>query len=249
QKPVYITVIGQTRAEETTFVRTVTGPSSKPNDGNKSRNDSLEIIETVIDDRTIKLINTPSFDDSNRSELDILEEAAGYFKEMYDSKVYLTGIIYLHRITDPMDEGLASRVLSHLDEICGPHFYGNIALTTVSWGMVSNREGEDRERSLRTKDRHWLEFAKTGATMHRHDDTKESAISIIRHLLKKTPDVLSFQRHLADHGIIAKTAAGEMLVSRLAEMLEKAKKRIEEPEKDTEREKSERTTESKPAAE
>ncbi|OCK79036.1 hypothetical protein K432DRAFT_262136, partial [Lepidopterella palustris CBS 459.81] len=225
-------VMGQTGTGKTTFISKATGLDLSIGHELESCTQHVEEFETTVDGRTVKLIDTPGFDDGARSDSDILENIAYYLKRAHDSKIYVTGIIYLHRITDPRMGGSAVRNLRLLKKICGPDFYGNLVLATIRWNEVSPEEGERRERGLRTKDTYWEEFIKQGATIRRHDDERESAIRIIRHLLKKTPVVLRFQRELAEHGIVAKTAVGEELISYLAEMSEKSRIRIAQLEKE-----------------
>jgi len=47
----------------------------------------------------ITLFDTPGFDDTDRSELDVLKETAAFLSHTYKQDVLLSGIIYFHRIT------------------------------------------------------------------------------------------------------------------------------------------------------
>jgi len=46
----------------------------------------------------ITLFNTPGFDDTMRSDTDILEEIAEFLSHTYKQDVLLSGILYFHRI-------------------------------------------------------------------------------------------------------------------------------------------------------
>ena len=48
----------------------------------------------------IHLIDTPGFDDTNYSDADTLKTCANYLGASYANGVRLTGIVYLHRISD-----------------------------------------------------------------------------------------------------------------------------------------------------
>jgi hypothetical protein len=76
--------------------------------------------------------------------------------------------------------------------------------------------GELREQQLTNK--FWGEFLMEGAIFRRHTRGTKSAISIVRHLLEKTPIILRFQKELAQYGIIGRTSAGEELIHRLIQI-------------------------------
>ena len=159
-----------------------------------------------------------------RSDADVLEIIGTY---LYLEKIFLTGIIYLQRITDVRMQGSAVRSLRILKKLCGPKYYSNIVLATIKWDQVNYEEGEYREKQLKSEDEYWAEFIKEGATVRRHKAGKESAISIIKHLLDKTPAFLQFQRELTECGIIGKTEVGEEVLSYLAELNERNNKKME----------------------
>jgi hypothetical protein len=46
------------------------------------------------------LVDTPGFDDTERSDLDILRDVAFWLASVYTKEARLAGIIYLHRISD-----------------------------------------------------------------------------------------------------------------------------------------------------
>lgn len=54
----------------------------------------------VIPGRRLFFINTPGFDDTYKSDTDILRKVANWLSQVYENKVQLTGIIYSHLILD-----------------------------------------------------------------------------------------------------------------------------------------------------
>ena len=162
-----------------------------------------------------------------RSDTDILEIIGTYLQKAYSGKIFLTGIIYLQRITDVRMQSSAVRNLRILKKLCGPKYYGNIVLATIKWDEVNYEEGEYREKQLKSEDVYWAELIEGGATVRRHKAGKESAISIVEHLLDKTPAFLQFQRELAERGIIGKTEVGEEVISYLAELNERNNQKME----------------------
>ena len=162
-----------------------------------------------------------------RSDTDVLEIIGTYLQKAYSEKIFLTGIIYLQRITDVRMQGSAVRNLRILKKLCGPKYYGNVVLATIKWDEVNYEEGEYREKQLKSEDVYWAELIEGGATVRRHKAGKESAISIVEHLLDKTPAFLQFQRELAERGIIGRTEVGEEVISYLAELNERNQKIME----------------------
>ena len=90
-----------------------------------------------------------------RSDADVLEIIGTY---LYLEKIFLTGIIYLQRITDVRMQGSAVRSLRILKKLCGPKYYSNIVLATIKWDQVNYEEGEYREKQLRSEDEYWAEL-------------------------------------------------------------------------------------------
>lgn len=82
-------------------------------------------------DRTVYLIDTPGFDDTNRSDTQVLTEIATWLGDSYRSKVLLHGIIYLHRITDVRMSGSARRNLLMFKHLCGDEYLKKVILVTT----------------------------------------------------------------------------------------------------------------------
>src|SRR5207249_2436104 len=98
--------------------------------------------------RSLILIDTPGFDDTYKSDTEVLREIAGYLSVAYSNKVKLTGIIYLHRITDPRIQGSAMRNLRMFKKLCGSDSLGKVVLATTWWGKVDAEIGANREKEL-----------------------------------------------------------------------------------------------------
>lgn len=184
----------------------------------------IDVFKTSIDGHIVKFIDTPGFDDSRRlnengrSDTDILVDIGVHLERAYAAEIHLTGVIYLQRITDNRMTGSAVRGLRLLKTLCGPENFGNVVLVTTMWDEITVERGAEREAGLREGDNWWKSLFMQGATIRRHHRTKKSAHDIVRHLLKKTPIVLQLQRELAQqHGILAKTTAGEGFIMYLAE--------------------------------
>src|SRR5262249_3342077 len=112
----------------------------------------------------------------------------------------LTGVIFIHRISDIRVGGAAKRSIRMLHELCGDDALRNIAIVTNMWEEVSLDVGEAREKELATGDQFFKLALERRAQLFRHDGTLASARSILSHLIRNQPHPLQIQRELVDEG-------------------------------------------------
>ncbi len=58
------------------------------------------------------LVDTPGFDDSGRTDSEILTDISRLLAAQYEAGVSLKGVIYLHRITDVRYQGSSLKALN-----------------------------------------------------------------------------------------------------------------------------------------
>lgn len=139
----------------------------------------------------------------------------------------LSGIIYMHRISDFRMGGISRRNFSMFRQLCGDDNLKNVIIVTNMWGEVSQTVGEDRETELRENNLFFKPVLDKKAQLLRHNNTTQSAHTIIHHILKNHPMTLRIQEELVDEGIdISETAAGVELSRELAELAKKHKKEL-----------------------
>ncbi|KAF9650766.1 hypothetical protein BDM02DRAFT_3111513 [Thelephora ganbajun] len=174
--------------------------------------------EFTIDGRQVTLIDTPGFDDTNKSDTDILKLIAAFLATTYEAGSKLAGVIYIHRISDRRFTGIAGRNFKMFRELCGDSTLKNVILVTNMWGEVTEDVGEARERELTTN--FFKPVLDKGAQLARHRNTAESAYYTIRCIMKNQPTALQIQRELVDEGKdIIDTAAGEAVNKELNEQI------------------------------
>lgn len=173
--------------------------------------------------RTVYLIDTPGFDDTSRSDTDVLREIAGWLTASYSNKVLLHGIIYLHRITDVRMQGSAMKNLLMFKKLCGDNALRKVVLTTTMWDKVPPREAEDREQQLINTPNFWGLMVSKGSTVYRHNNTVKSAIRIIEELARGNSTVtLDLQNQMVNQNqTLRETSAGRELESELIKEREK----------------------------
>jgi hypothetical protein len=186
------------------------------------------------DDRTIYLVDTPGFDDTTRSDTDVLKDVAFFLSTVYQNKVRLAGIIYLHRITDPRMGGSALKNLYMFQRLCGDRGLSSVILATTMWagleGMDAGQEtGRKREEELRMP-QFWGSMVDRGSEIVKHDGTKESARSIISRLVDKgTQVVLDIQVQLVEENkTLDETSAGQYIQRELLDARKRFEKDIAE---------------------
>ena len=136
----------------------------------------------------------------------------------YEYGSTLSGVIYIHRISDKRFTGIAGRNFKMFRELCGDSTLRNVVLVTNMWAEVSQEDGEEREEELITN--FFKPVLDKRAQIARHYNTVESAHDIIRRIIRNRPAALQIQRELVDEGKdIVDTAAGEAVNKELNEQI------------------------------
>lgn len=126
------------------------------------------MVRTRIGRQEVALVDTPGFDDTTRSDAEILERIVQFLCTQYELGIPLKGIIYMHRITDNRMSGSAQRYFEMFMRLCGDHNLENVVLLTTMWGEIKDEgKGLQRERELRRE--FWTEMEKNGSTIRRFD--------------------------------------------------------------------------------
>ena len=139
----------------------------------------------------------------------------------------LTGIIYVHRISDVRFTGSAAKSFRTLLAMCGDRALCNVVIVTNMWGKVTKEVGDARKQELASSFfKHALD---NGAQLLAHEDTTESAHDIIRAILDKQQVTLRIQREIVHQGkMIEETAAGKELRRELNERVRRRQEQLQE---------------------
>jgi hypothetical protein len=175
--------------------------------------------------QTVFLIDTPGFDDTNRSDTEVLREIASWLAESYKNRVLLHGIIYLHRITDPRMQGSAKKNLLMFKKLCGVDALRKVILATTMWDKaeVTAGLGSKREKELIDTPEFWGYMVSKGSRIHRHDNTANSARKIIEELARGSLRVtLDLQDQMVnERRELIETGAGKEIEAELIKEREK----------------------------
>jgi hypothetical protein len=83
--------------------------------------------------RRIHLIDTPGFNDTNRSDIETLSMLASYLGASYANVVSIHGILIIHPITDNRMSGSTMRNVEMMKKMCGWASYQNLVVAPTMW--------------------------------------------------------------------------------------------------------------------
>lgn len=177
----------------------------------------------------MRFVDTPGFSDTNLSDTEVLQMIADYLAVAYKQEMKLSGIIYLHPISDNRVTHHTTKNLDMFRKLTGEKNLKNVTLATTMWDKVSEQEGARREDELKGK--FWKLLVAMGARAARHGDTAESARGIAAQLLGNKPFYLQLQEEMGkDNKALRDTAAGREVMVELARIKEEHRRELAEME-------------------
>ncbi|KAG0705708.1 hypothetical protein DFH29DRAFT_825928, partial [Suillus ampliporus] len=220
--------MGATGSGKSTFINKASGSDLPVGRGLESCTSEVRNSRPfVLNGRIVTLIDTPGFDDTTRSDTDILSMIAAYFSKTYEHGARLAGVIYMHRISDFRMGGTSEHNFKIFRDFCGEGSLNNVLIVTNMWSEVKREIGEARESELASKDKFFKPVLEKGARLLRHDGSLESTHTILRYLINSHPATLRIQREIVnEHKPIEKTAAGSDLRRALDEQATSHKEEI-----------------------
>ncbi|KAA8913674.1 P-loop containing nucleoside triphosphate hydrolase protein [Sphaerosporella brunnea] len=246
EKEIIIALIGVTGAGKSYFIKQISGLAGvEVGDGLESCTATVQPYTFTYEGRKITLVDTPGFNDTDRSATQVLKDIFYIFNIVawtaasYRVGQLLSGIIYLHRITDIRMDGSALKYLWLFRSLCGESALRNVLLTTTQWSNVDPIKGEERERELKTKGKFWKPPLDRGATLSRFYGDQQSGLELIHKLMGREPKALDIQEQIVDQNMpLIGTSAGQALHQSLlkslnscAEDLESTKEALQEAQK------------------
>ncbi|TGJ80532.1 hypothetical protein E0Z10_g8239 [Xylaria hypoxylon] len=178
------------------------------------------------------MIDTPGFDDTNRSDTEVLKDIATWLTKSYANNIQLNGILYLHRITDTRMGKSAKKNLFLFKKLCGPNALRNVLLVSTMWENVSMMIGNDHEQELVQTEEFWGAMLQQGAQLKRHKNNRDSAMQLLSHFADKKRTTMAIQNEMVnDQKMLHKTTAGQELDSELITQREHFQKDLDETKK------------------
>ena len=163
----------------------------------------------LLKDRRLVLVDTPGFSDTHVDDINILDDIGSWLETMYDSRdshgrkgeTKLAGIVYFHDIS--LTRMLGSTLMKKLDvfqKLCGEDPLKRVVLCTTKWSDIYQADGEKRVEAL--EENYWKEMIGGGSTVHKFEDSPESAWDVIAPIIEKDRygkmDALQIQEQLME---------------------------------------------------
>ncbi|KAH0828969.1 hypothetical protein J3R83DRAFT_2399 [Lanmaoa asiatica] len=172
--------------------------------------------------RNVVLLDTPGFDNTSKSDLEISSMISDSLNSIYRKNILLSGILYLHRITDNRMAGTPLKNLQLFRKLGGKDALDKVYITTTMWDEVEPRVGEMRLDELRAY--YWKAMIDQGAHIAccRSDD--DSPKKLIRQILsqEEARKALLLQEKMGElKKKLKDTPAGQQLYSQLETLVEK----------------------------
>lgn len=228
---IIIAVMGMTGAGKTSFISRCVGRDVGIGHGLSSKTQDVTVHSLKRRGRTVWLIDTPGFDDTSRSDVSILNNIAFWLSHAYRAKParLLSGLIYIHSITETRVVGTAAKNIRMMKTVCGIGGLSVLWLASSKWDCVDHITGMDHERLLTSDPAYWGELIKHGATTWRHYDTKDTALRLIDDIITRDQRfVLAIQREMVDENLdVDQTTAGRQLGERVREEQKEIQERLE----------------------
>ncbi|KAI1087988.1 P-loop containing nucleoside triphosphate hydrolase protein [Rostrohypoxylon terebratum] len=230
---VFIAVMGVTGAGKSTFINHCTENQVEIGHDLQACTQGVEVYKSsLFPNRNVFLVDTPGFDDTNRTDKEVLKEIATWLGMSYEQKIQLSGIIYLHRITDTRMQGSAKKNLLMFKKLCGPKALQHVILATTMWERLPDEGmGLKREKELIETEEFWGWMTRQGSQVRQHRNTKDSARDLLKIFVtsNQAPITLKIQEEIVDkHKDLNETSAGIELDSALAVEREKYRRELEE---------------------
>jgi hypothetical protein len=179
----------------------------------------------------VQLVDTPGFNDTARSDMDILVTIANW---IHVNKVAVAGIIYLYPITDMRFTGASRMNLKILKALCGEQFYPHLVLSSTMWNGIHDQntlmQAKERERELLQSPDIWKDFLAKGAEYRLYSGAREQGQCIVDHLLsKQQAPSMAIVIELRDQSV-DNTTAGQLIMEEGRKREEKLRQELLEEE-------------------
>ena len=163
------------------------------------------------------LVDTPGFNDTNRSDTEILTAVADWMKGSFEDDLRLSGIIYLHAISDTRMTNSGIQNLRMFRKLCGDHNLKNVVLATTKWGVTPLQDARRREKDLAEGTGFWRPMMAAGSVVRRFENSQESAADLVKEILDKGQEIVpTIQKEVVEGTKLADTQAGAVIDETIA---------------------------------
>ncbi|PMD28954.1 hypothetical protein L207DRAFT_446310, partial [Hyaloscypha variabilis F] len=204
-----ILVMGTSGAGKTTFIQNFAKDQLDVGVGLESCTQSIQICEGKLSStQNIMLVDMPGLDDSARSDTDVLLEISDWLQTAYQERISISGIVYLHRISDARIGISDTKNLRMLQKLCGNSMLDRVVFATTFWDKILMEHGAEREKELASREDFLHPMIRRGTTLTRHIGGRESACRIVELLTNtNTRCTLDIQIDMVERGLLKSDSA------------------------------------------
>ncbi|OCL07323.1 P-loop containing nucleoside triphosphate hydrolase protein, partial [Glonium stellatum] len=224
--------MGTTGSGKSSFISHLTRETVQVGHSLESCTSQSSIYQVDRSGQTICIIDTPGFDDTNKSNAELFRDIALLLGMLHIRGIGIIGLVYLHRITDQRVGGSSLRSMQIFQSLCGIQCFPNVVLVTTMWDLLEQgdalRTGQSREKILKEKDEFWGQMVKGKAAVMHHDGRLESAETILSEILSyKETVVMDIQKELVDENLpLEETKVGRLLLEDIVAARERHQKNL-----------------------
>lgn len=185
---IFIVVMGVTGSGKSSFVSMATNTPLPPE---IAQLESCTLGVTVTSfphkcGKTVHLIDTPGFNDTHRTDGDILHELAFWLLKSHTHDIHLSGVVYLHSITDNRIQGSALRALNIFKNLVGEENYHGVVLATTMWDKLDDGDYGSairRQKELLTNMNFWGDMKQGRSQVKALTAGRTSVEEIVNHIV------------------------------------------------------------------
>jgi len=231
QDDIIIAVMGPTGSGKSSFIDKATeGEGHGAAIGHKleSCTQKVGVVKYRCQGHNIVFVDTPGFDDTYKTDFEILDLIAEWLQKTYKCDIKLAGILYLHAITNNRMTGTLRKNLKMFKQLCGADALSNVILVTTMWRDASEDRALERQKELESI--FWKDMVTKGSKVFRYDDNYDSAWSILDHFLEpaRKRQAVQLQTEMVDlKRRLPHTKAGMKLFEELEAFLQHRKESLE----------------------
>lgn len=186
-----------------------------------------------VQNKVFHLIDTPEFNQPDGNDCEILNELAYLLTVANEQSIRLSGVIYLHPITDTRVQGTALRSLNVLKTMCGPENYSGLIMATTRWDEIMKMQetnARSRQLELGDKDRFWGDIKRGGGHVTTLSTSRNDALSLLEHISNnKFKFPLAFERQLIiEKRPISETDTGRLLYKAALDQYNESMEKLED---------------------
>ncbi|KAG6331294.1 hypothetical protein ID866_7792 [Astraeus odoratus] len=216
-------IMGPTGSGKSSFINKATGNADN-GVGREltSFTSEIKVFKCIIDESPVILIDTPGFDDAERSNLEILQLICDWLDETDQKGALLSAVLYFHRISDGRVAGTTLKNLRVFEKLCGKKAMSRIVFVTTIWDEVEETIGKKRLEELERS--YWKGMIARGSVSFKYENSSESAKQLLRHLIdkKRMQDWVLLRKEISVLRMqLRETDAGQELCSRLEQLAER----------------------------